>query len=345
MLDCSRRVGLALFGCCTLGCTGSSPAPSTPAAAAAEEHVPEAAQRAAMPPRTELPPFCAGAASASLPATAKAKLIKDGFVFLEGALWSDQLGAFLFSEMDFGKQGPNGPPSTIHELRLPSTFEVFIEDAGSNGLAIDAEGLVAATHDTQTLSRYDLKTRARSVYAKDVDGKHFNSPNDVTLHSRGHAYFTDPDWQIGERKNETGVTGVYWRKPDGTVALIDGSLNKPNGIALSPDETKLYVNAFDGRIGVYPLNDDGSAGPRQEFAQIAPEPDGMGVDCAGNLYVSSHPAGKVHVLNPAGAEISVIEVAPKTTNIAFGGADHKTIFITAGGGVYSLQSPVAGFPY
>lgn len=298
-----------------------------------------------MPPRTELPAFCKGSAPTALPASSKAKLIKSGFVFVEGAVWSDQLGTFLFSEMNFGKQGPNGPPSTIHQLKLPATFKVFIESSGSNGLAIDEQGLVAATHDTQTLSRYDLKTKARSVFAESFEGKHFNSPNDITLHSKGHAYFTDPDWQIGERKNETGITGVYWRKPDGSVALVDGSLTKPNGIALSPDETKLYVNALDGKVGVYPLHEDGSPGPRQEFAQIAPEPDGMGVDCVGNLYVTSHPLGKVHVLDPAGKEISVIEVAKSTTNIAFGGPDHKAILITAGGGVYTLPSPIAGFPY
>ncbi|MET0410741.1 MAG: SMP-30/gluconolactonase/LRE family protein, partial [Polyangiaceae bacterium] len=68
-------------------------------------------------------------------------------------------------------------------------------------------------------------------------------------------------------------------------------------------------------------------------------------DCVGNLYVTSHPHGKVHVLDPAGTEISVIEVAKSTTNIAFGGPDHRTILITAGGGVYTLQSPIAGFPY
>jgi gluconolactonase len=297
-----------------------------------------------MPPRTELPAFCVAGSAPALPASAKATLIKDGFVFVEGAVWSDQLGAFLFSEMDFGKPGPNGPPSTIHQLELPSTFSVFIEQSGSNGLAIDEQGLVAATHDTQTLSRYDLKSHARSVYAASFDGKHFNSPNDVALHSKGHAYFTDPDWQLGERKNETGVTGVYWRKPDGSVALIDGSLPRPNGITLSPDETRLYVGSVDGAIGVYPLNADGSAGPRQKFADVT-EPDGMGMDCAGNLYVTSHSGGKVMVFSPAGEHVSTIEVAPKTTNLAFGGPDHRTVLFTAGGGVYVWQSPIAGFPY
>lgn len=291
-----------------------------------------------------LPEFCQGGAEAPLPAVAQATLLKNGFVFVEGPVWSDQLGAFFFSEMDFGRQGPNGPPSKIHKLVLPGSIDVFIPDSGSNGLAIDAKGLVAATHDTQALSRYDLATRARSVFVADYESKHFNSPNDVALHSAGHVYFTDPDWQLGERKNETGVTGVYLRDASGRVTLIDGELEKPNGVTLSPDETRLYVGAVDGTVSAYPVLADGSVGPRQKFAEVE-EPDGMGVDCAGRLYVTSHSPGEVVVLSPGGAKVTTIKVAPRATNVAFGGPDRKTLLITAGSGIYTLEAPTPGFPY
>jgi gluconolactonase len=291
-----------------------------------------------------LPGFCANAKSDAAAPSGSAKLVKDGFVFVEGPVWSDAEKAFFFSEMDFSRQGPNGPPSRIHKLVPPAAIDVFIAEAGSNGLAIDDAGLVACTHDTQTLSRYDLKTRARSAFVADFQGKHFNSPNDVALHSAGHAYFTDPDWQIGERKSETGITGVYFRSASGQVTLIDGELQKPNGITLSPDETRLYVGAVDGAVYVYPLFSDGSAGPRQKLADVK-EPDGMAVDCLGRLYVTSHGPGEVVVLSPAGEVKATIKVAPRTTNVAFGGPDHTTLLITAGSGVYSLPSPVAGFPY
>jgi gluconolactonase len=220
---------------------------------------------------------------------------------------------------------------------------VFIDNSGSNGLAVDDQGLVACTHDTQTLSRYDLTSKERSVFVADYQGKHFNSPNDVALHSKGYVYFTDPDWQLGPRPNQTGVTGVYFRNGGGEVTLIDGELPKPNGVTLSPDETRLYVGASNGEISVYPVLADGSVGARTKFASVA-EPDGMAVDCAGRLYVASHGPGEVVVLSPEGAVVSRIAVAPRATNVAFGGPDHKTLLITAGTGVYSVDGSVAGFP-
>ncbi|HKO94157.1 MAG TPA: SMP-30/gluconolactonase/LRE family protein, partial [Polyangiaceae bacterium] len=176
--------------------------------------VPPAAPRA-------LPDFCQGASAVPLPRPAQVQLVKDGFVFVEGPVWSDKAGAFFFSEMDFNSPGPHGPPSKIHQLVLPSTVSLFIPSSGSNGLAIDAQGLVACTHDTQTLSRYDLTTRQRSVLVSDVQSKHFNSPNDVALHSAGYIYFTDPDWQLPPRQSETGITGVYFRNPAGEVRLVE----------------------------------------------------------------------------------------------------------------------------
>jgi gluconolactonase len=95
---------------------------------------------------------------------------------------------------------------------------------------------------------------------------------------------------------------------------------------------------------VYSVLADGSVGPRQLFADVK-EPDGMAVDCAGRLYVASHSAGEVVVLSPEGQAISVIKVAPRTTNVAFGGPDHRTILITAGTGVYSVRSETPGLPY
>jgi gluconolactonase len=265
-------------------------------------------------------------------------------VFVEGPVWSAERGAFFFSEMDFNHQGKNGPPSTIHQLVLPSKVEVFIPNGGSNGLAIDEQGLVACTHDTQTLTRYDLATKQRSVFVADYQGKHFNSPNDVALHSAGHVYFTDPDWQLADRENETGVTGVYLRKPSGEVVLLDGELSRPNGISLSPDETRLYVGSSSGVVQWYPVLADGTVGARQALAEVK-EPDGMGVDCAGRLYVASHAPGELVVLSPEGQTLSVIKIAPKATNVAFGGPDRKTILVTAGTGLYTLRSDTPGFPY
>jgi gluconolactonase len=343
---------LTLSAACVLACHAPSAAsPEPPAATPVKEGVggpatASAPASAAAPaaPRV-LPAFCQGASKEPpVLAAARPELIKDGFVFVEGPVWSEQTGAFFFSEMDFNSIGPNGPPSKIHRLVLPKAFDVFIPNAGSNGLAIDAQGLVACTHDTQTLSRYDLATRQRSVFVSDFQGKHFNSPNDVAIHSAGHVYFTDPDWQLAGRHNDTGVTGVYWRNPAGEVRLVDADLKEPNGVSLSPDETQLYVGAAQDGISLYPVLSDGSLGPRQHFADVQ-EPDGMAIDCVGRLFVASHGPGKLIVLSPEGKTLASIDVAPRTTNAAFGGPDRKTLLITAGTGVYSLRTAAPGFPY
>ena len=90
--------------------------------------------------------------------------------------------------------------------------------------------------------------------------------------------------------------------------------------------------------------DSRNVGPRRAFADVK-EPDGMAVDCLGRLYVASHSAGEVIVLSPEGQAVSVIKVAPRVTNVAFGGPDHRTLLITAGGAIYTLASDTPGFPY
>jgi gluconolactonase len=349
----SRFPSFVFVSACTFACTPkatTSPDAASPEPAAAVEsagaNVSAAATPTAAPatPRA-LPAFCTGVGAAPPPASnVRPNHVKDGFVFVEGPAWSDKLGAFLFTEMDFDHQGKNGPPAKIHKLVLPSSVEVFIQEGGSNGLAIDDQGLVACSHDTQTLSRFDLATKERSVFVADYQGKHFNSPNDLALHSQGYAYFSDPDWQIGDRKNETGVTGLYLRKPSGEVVLLDGQIEKPNGVTLSPDETRLYVGSVNGTVYWFPVLADGSVGQRQVFAAIK-GPDGMAVDCAGRLYVASHDNGELVVLSPEGQTLSTIKIAPRATNVAFGGPDHKTLLVTAGTGLYSLQSDTPGFPY
>ncbi len=329
-----------------LGCSCTTTGGSSPEASAARSPDPSFAVEEPAPasPRS-LPSFCeAPPGSAPVADGATAQLVKDGFVFVEGPVWSDAQQAFYFSEMDFEHEGQSGPPAKIHRLQLPDSLSVFVEESGSNGLALDGDELVACTHDTQSLSRYSLKDGSRSSFVSDFSGKHFNSPNDATVHSAGYVYFTDPDWQLAGRQSETGITGVYARSPNGEVTLIEGGLPKPNGISLSPDETRLYVGSVDGVISVFPVQADGSVGPRAEFAKVD-QPDGMGVDCAGNLYVASHAAGQVIVLSPEGKQIAQVQVAPRTTNVAFGGPDHRTLLITAGSGIYSLRAEIPGFPY
>jgi len=271
-----------------------------------------------------------------------ATLVQGGFGFIEGPVWLASKGVLLFSDMDMGNSTPNGPPSRIRRLMPPASFDVFLEGSNSNGLAVDGnDDVLACTHDTQALSRFDADTGARTDLPVLYQGKALNSPNDLAVASDGTVYFTDPDWQLAPRTSQTGFTGVYRRTPTGELLLIDDSLPNPNGIALSPDETTLYVGANESDVFAYTVQSDGAATDRRVFASPGAS-DGMTVDCAGNVYVS---AATVRVFAPDGQALGEISVAQTPANVAFGGADRRTLYITARSGLYAIGLRVPGRPY
>ncbi|MBE1488285.1 SMP-30/gluconolactonase/LRE family protein [Plantactinospora soyae] len=287
-----------------------------------------------------------------LPATSVAATrISGNFSFLEGPVWLAQSGQLLLSDMRGGTGPENVQPSTIRRFTPPNTFDVFRENAGSNGLAVTADGtrLLAATHDQRSVSSYQLFDGSRSSLASGFQGRRFNSPNDLTIRSDGTVYVTDPNFQRGNRPDELGgMTGVF-RVSGGEVFLVDGTVSQPNGVVLSPDETTLYVGGnADNTIYRYDLLPDGSTSGRTVFANIA-GPDGATVDCAGNIYWASHTDGRIHVFAPSGEKLGTISAGRNSTNAAFGGPDGRTLFITSGTwgnfGLYQVGLNVPGSPY
>jgi len=278
-----------------------------------------------------------------LPAGTAATLVRDGFGFLEGPVWLESRGVLLFSDMDFAASDEEGPPSRMVALRPPMQFDVFAEHANSNGLALDADGdVLACSHDVQDLTRVDRADGTRSPLELRYMGQHFNSPNDLTVRSDGTIYFTDPDWQLGPRASEIGATGVYRVDPSGAVWRVDDQLEQPNGIALSPDERTLYVGSAGDDVLAYPVAIDGTVGEREVFASPGAS-DGMAVDCAGDLYVTSGSA--VHVYSPDGNSLGQIDVAGQPSNAAFGDADRRTLYITAGDALYAIRLAIPGLSY
>lgn len=318
---------------------------AAPAALAGEGDNPAGAPPGACPSEpAEYPP--------PLPGTAlSATRVQGGFQFLEGPVWIAETGHLLVSDMGAATGPQRVQPSAIHRLAPPAPAETFVAASGSNGLALSADGeqIIAATHDDRTVSAFRLSDGSRTTVAANYQGRAFNSPNDVAVRADGVVYFTDPDFQRGWRADEMGGrTGVF-RVSDGQVTLVDDTLRQPNGIALSPDGGTLYVGAFsENRIYRYAVQADGSTGDRTEFATIA-GPDGVTVDCAGNVYWVSHTEGRVHVFSPEGAELGSIAAGQTATNAAFGGPDRRTLFITAGRtgdyGVSTIELGVPGYPY
>jgi gluconolactonase len=276
------------------------------------------------------------------------RLSTERYGFVEGPVWVDEIGALLFTDMDFVGDQSRGPTAQIRRLTPPASFDVFVPSAGSNGLALwDDTTLIAGTHETRSLSLFDVRTGARTELGVTYEGAAFNAPNDLAVRADGTVFFTDPDYQLGPRPRELDKTGLYSvaltrpPSPAARAQLLDDTLTHPNGIALSPDQRTLYVGSAGDEIWRYEVLADGTLRNKTEFARVGGS-DGLTVDCAGNLYVTS---GTVEVFAPSGLKLGDIYAGEPPANVAFGGADHRTLYITAETSIYAIELGVPGYPY
>ncbi|MTV41420.1 SMP-30/gluconolactonase/LRE family protein [Duganella radicis] len=259
----------------------------------------------------------------------------------EGPVWIKD--ALYFSDFTFSP----GFPSRILKLDSEGKVSTLIDDSGSNGLATDGKGnLLAGTHKYKSVSRYTLDGK-RSDVVSQFNGNVFNSPNDLTLAADGTLYFSDPDFQRDAAPGGQDKTRVYRVATDGKVTVVDDTLKNPNGVSLSPKGDVLYVNGMVGDHGVlraYPIV-NGVPQQGKNLVEKLGIPDGMAIDCQGNIYVTEHTDKRLRVFTPAGKQIATIKVDANVTNAAFGGADGKTLYITGAGAVWQLKLDVTGSPY
>jgi gluconolactonase len=263
---------------------------------------------------------------------------------IEGAVWVG--GALYVSEINYSNAQPNQPPPS-RVLKVTADDKVSIAimpDSGTNGLAINAAGdLFGAVHKDGSISKLSLSGGAAVPVVSKFMTLRFNSPNDLTFHTNGTLYFTDPDYQAPKPVPQA-ATRAY-RVPVGGEPVEIEALNQPNGITLSKKQDFLYVAAASG-IKKYPVMADGSLGAGTAFGQGGGV-DGMVIDCADNLYATQN---GVVVYSPAGQSLGSFTVPglPQVTNVAFGGTDHKTLYITGMGnekGLFKVAMNVAGYPY
>jgi len=276
----------------------------------------------------------------------------NNFTNVEGPVWIG--GALYFSEMTTA----NVPPARILKIDASDAVSVAFTDSGSNGLAVDNDGnIVSANHGAGGIVRFALPSGTKTTLISMYNGKPFNSPNDLTVKRDGTIYFTDPNYQ--NNANPQGATHVYRVAPGATTAtVITDYTNQPNGITLSLDEQTLYVGGGSG-LKKYTVAADGTVGMTGTTfgpSEVATaNTDGMTIDCAGNLYVAVASSTNVIVISPSGTKLAQISVtgspAPQAvTNVAFGGADHKTLYITGQGsgkgqGVFKMTLAIPGMPY
>ena len=278
--------------------------------------------------------------------------MNDGtFGNVEGPVWlGDALYVSEMSATSYDSQNPGVVRSRILKVTPDGQTTIAVSDSGSNGLAVDRNGdIVAAVHKDGTLTRFPRTGGAPMILVDGYLGARFNAPNDLAIHSNGTIYLSDPNYQAPSTRPQA-QTRVYRIPAGGAPEPIPSSASPdtfttPNGVTLSLREDFLYVAAATGRR--YPVMADGTLGAGEDFA-AASRGDGMVVDCAGNLYVAR--GGNVVVYTAAGSMLGSIGVpeVQSVTNVAFGGADRRTLYITGLGdekGLFQIPLTIPGRPY
>ncbi len=304
----------------------------------------------------------APAAEPIFPPDAKLKVESAAGSGGEGPAWHPKLGVLTC--------GSNGD---IYQLDRAGKSRVFLKGAGTNGLLFDRTGrLFGCDAGHRRIIRIGPRGKV-AVLTDRYEGKRYNTPNDLTIDSRGRIYFSDP--RYGDRtgmeiRDAAGhaIEGVYRLDPDDTVTRVIGrELERPNGLLVSPDDRFLYVaDNHNSRVGGarklyrFDLRKDGTVDLRSKKLIYdwgrGRGPDGLKQDTKGRLYVAAglnrpcppfEPArdvkGGIYVLSPAGKLLAFLPVPrDEVTNCAFGGDDLRTLYITAGGTLYSIRTTTPG---
>lgn len=312
---------------------------------------------------------------AVLSADATVETLGDRFALTEGPLWIREpggVGYLLFSD---------NAANVIYKWQRGRPLTVFLEKSGftgsdisrvgaqtvagrvpilligSNGLALDPQGrLVVTAMNDRTV--YRLETDGtRTILADRFDGKRFNGPNDIVVAANGNIYFTDTVWGLRDAEKDAArelpFSGFFLIK-DGRVTLLGSDQNAPgrfaNGITLSPDEKVLYVTSGANRTMKYDVRPDGTITNGKRFVEHGS--DGMRVDSLGNLYTTSGGTpGVVQITSPAGVPLGRLHLPqpagePRArvcaTNVAFGDADNRGLYITACTHLFRTEIKVPG---
>jgi gluconolactonase len=255
--------------------------------------------------------------------------LADGFLFTEGPA-ADAVGDVYFSDV---------PKRVIHKWSERDGLTIFRDDLeATTGLYFDPDGnLVLCEMDRRRVSAI-APDGSLSLLADNYAGKRFNSPNDLWVDSKGGVYFTDPYYGEDAKSLEQGGNYVFYITPEREVLRMLDDLVKPNGLVGTQDGKRLYIaDSGDDKTWVYRIDSDASLVDKQLFVPEAH--DGLTLDERGNVYVTGE---QINVYTPDAVLIDTIVAPEVAANLAFGGVDGRTLFITAGTGLYSLRMSVRG---
>lgn len=273
------------------------------------------------------------------PKDATVDRVATGFRFTEGPVWFAGQRHLLFSDI---------PANQILKLAFDGQVTIMRRPSGNaNGLTRDRQGrLIACEHSNRRITRTE-KDGSITVLADQFQGKKLNSPNDVVVKSDGAIYFTDPPYGIKPDQQEQPIQGVYRLSPEGNeLTAVADDFEKPNGLAFSPDEKRLYIDDSSERrhIRVFDVQSDGSLSSGRIFYDMNIEepdsPDGMKVDVNGHIYCTG--PGGVWVFDGEGKHLGTIVTSEKPSNCAWGDNDWQSLYITARTSIYRIRVNIPG---
>lgn len=280
------------------------------------------------------------------PKSAVIEEIATGFGFTEGPIWQPYEHWLMFSDIQESRQ---------YIWRAGSGHQVFRQPSNqANGNYFDRDGRVmTCEHAASQVTLHDHDGKRVVPIATHYEGKTLNSPNDIICDRKGRIWFTDPAY--GRTREDLGIIrdqeldfqGVYRLDPDGTLHLVVDDFDQPNGLCLSQDETRLFINdSPGGHIRVFDVADDGRLSGGGVWADVVGDgpwvPDGMKTTTDDHILCNG--PGGVHVFTSDATCLGVILMPQKSTNFCFGGPDLQSLFITASASVYRIPTRMTGLP-
>jgi gluconolactonase len=285
-------------------------------------------------------------------------LAANQFVWAEGPVWDAANKRVLFSDIPRNMIWEWSQASGLKEFLKPSGYTAAAtftgREPGSNGLAFNKAGeLVMCQHGDRRIAKWvDGKFL---TLADRYAGKRLNSPNDLAIRSNGDVYFTDPPYGLPKQTEDPGreldFQGVYRLSAQGELTLLTKELQRPNGLAFSPDEKTLYVANSEPEKAVlmaFPVKSDGSLGKGKVFFDVTAAvskqrpgvPDGLKVSKDGSVWATG--PGGVLVYSSQGKHLGTLATGVATANLAFGD-DGSTLYVTADKSLVRVRTKVNGW--
>ncbi len=282
--------------------------------------------------------------AACIKRTARVQQLFDGCLWAEGPAYFPAARYVVWSDIPNDRMlRYDEATGAVGVFRAPARY--------SNGNTVDREGrLVSCEQGERRVTRTD-HDGSITVLADRYDGKRLNSPNDVVVKSDGSVWFTDPaygidsDYEGHKAVSEIGACHVYRVEPaSGEVRIAAGNFDRPNGLAFSPDERRLYVSdtgADPSHIRVFEVGADGVLTGGEVFATCtAGMFDGFRFDDAGRIWTSA--TDGVHCYDPDGTLLGKVRVPEIVANVVFGGPKRNRLYICATASLYTVLLPVNG---